>query len=83
MPQPLTTAHLDGIRAEMRDNTKDLLNYMGQRFSKLDEQLVPINTKLDAIMTGDVLVTRGQLLRVFAKLKAQGVTIDEREIFRT
>jgi hypothetical protein len=94
MPQPLTRNHLkslhDAIRAEMRENTKDIIGDQRESLQPIRkdlrgvrDQMREANTKLDAIMSGDVLVTRGQLLRLMEKLKAQGITVDEREIFAT
>ena len=92
MAQPLTKTHLkalhDAIRAEMRQSTKEIIGDQREStrpikkgLQELREQMGEANTKLDAIMSGDVLVTRSQLLRVLEKLKAQGFKIDEREIF--
>ena len=92
MPQPLSKGHLkalhDAIRAEMRQNAKDIIGDQRQTLQPirkdlhgLRDQMREANTKLDAIMSGDVLVTRDQLLRLLEKLKAQGFSVDEREIF--
>jgi len=94
MASPLNKSHLkslhDAIRAEMRLNTKDIIGDQRESLRPirkdlhgLRDQVREANTKLDAIMSGDVLVTRDQLLRLMEKLKAQGITVDEREIFAT
>jgi len=94
MSQPVSKAHLkslhDAIRAEMRHNTRDIIDDQRESLRPIQKdlhglraQMREANTKLAAIMSGDVLVTRDQLLRVFDKLKAQGITVDEREIFAT
>ncbi len=65
----------DAVHAELRATTKDLVSHFSKQFDKMHQAQAETNTKLDAIMNGDVLVTRSQLLRVFAKLKAQGVPL--------
>lgn len=85
MAQPLTTNHLkslhDAIRAEMRQNTKDIISDQRQSLQPIRGELQEANTKLDAIMSGEVLVTRKQLERVLRALKARGIELDEHEIF--
>jgi len=78
----------DAIRAEMRQDTKDLISDQRESLQPLKsgldglrDQMRDVHTKLDAIMSGDVLVTRHQLLRLIEKLKAQGFTVDEKELF--
>jgi archaellum component FlaC len=85
----------DAIRAEMRQNTKDIIRDQRNSLQPIHEDLktltkdvgilkndmTEVKTKLEAIMSGDVLVTRNQLLLVLEKLRAQDVIIEEREIF--
>lgn len=42
---------------DVTDAVHTLTAQMKQRFGKVDEQLLTVNTKLDAIMSGEVLVT--------------------------
>jgi len=60
---------------------RTLSSQMRDRSEKVGEQLVTINAKLDAIMSGEVLVTKEQFLRLLRMLEAAGITIDEQEIF--
>lgn len=46
------------VREEMRIQTKDILEHVGKRFDNIDQELLQVNTKLDAIMNGEVLMTR-------------------------
>ena len=85
----------DAFRAELRQNTKDLIADQRESLvpirtdlaavrsdvTSLRDQMREVHTKLDAIMSGDVLVTRHQLLRLVGKLKAQGISLDETELF--
>ncbi len=92
MSKPITTAQLkalhDAIRAESRENTREIIRDQRESLRPIKKDLHDVrddiretNTKLDAIMSGDVLVTRHQMLRLLEKLKAQGIRVDEKEIF--
>lgn len=64
----------------MRIQTKDILEHVGKRFDNIDQELLQVNTKLDAIMSGEVLVTRKQLERLLQALKDKGIDLDETKI---
>lgn len=75
------------LRDEIRENTRDIISHFngsqGQQNEWMKEQFLVVNTKLDAIMSGEVLVTRKQLDRLVRALKTQGIKLDEAEIFRS
>lgn len=91
MPQPFTKTHLDRAIGTMRSDIKDLTRHFTQgtgtlrremhnRFDDVDEELTEAHTKLDAIMSLDVIATRKQLLILMRALKAKGIELDEAEI---
>ncbi len=79
------------LRDEIRENTREIISHSNQsqgkqniaidnRFTKVDTQLLDLHTKLDAIMSGEVLVTRKQLERLLRALKAKGIELNEADI---
>lgn len=71
----------DGIRSEIRENTRDILGYINKKISPVGEQIGEINTKLEAIMSGEILVTRSQFLNLVRQLKSQGIKLEEDKLF--
>lgn len=75
---PATRGDIDRLESNIRENTRDIIGYVRDATTRLDgevkdvkqtlvsvkEELGDINTKLDAIMSGDVLVTRTQFLKL-------------------
>jgi hypothetical protein len=84
MATPLTKDHLDEAA---RDLARHFATGLGSLRQHIDEQFAQVNTKLDAIMSGEVLVTRDQLhdtIRKLAReLKAKGIDLDESKILGT
>ncbi len=80
-------AKIDGLHAEMNGLARHFTTSLGKleermeaRFSSIDSQFVEVNTKLDAIMSGEILVTRKQLERLLTALEAQGIKLNVSEI---
>lgn len=91
MAQPLGRAHLDSAVSTIRRDIRDVVTHFNKsqgkqtewlkrEFREVREQFQIVNTKLDAIMSGEVLVTRKQLERLLRALKAKGIELDEAEI---
>lgn len=80
---------LSGIRealhAELVETKRDILNHVTtgreQQTAWLKEEFEKIGVKLEAIMSGDVLVTKKQLQRVLQALERRGIILDQKEIF--
>lgn len=62
------------------DGLEHRFDGLEKRFDGLEHHLVVVNTKLDAIMSGEILVTRTQLHRLLRILKTKGIEIDETEV---
>ncbi len=60
---------------------KERFEQIDERFEKVDQRLEQMDAKLDAIMSGEVLVTKNQLLKLIRELKAKGIELDESRIF--
>ncbi|MBI4092347.1 MAG: hypothetical protein HY420_00290 [Candidatus Kerfeldbacteria bacterium] len=86
MTQPLTKADLKAaiVKLSTKDDLTDAVHTltasMNSRFTKIDQTLTEAHTKLDAIMSLDVIATRKQLLILMRALKAKGIDLDEAEI---
>ncbi|MEK7538121.1 MAG: hypothetical protein AAB619_04090 [Patescibacteria group bacterium] len=65
----------DGVREEMKGATREIISHFNASQGKQDElikeEFSTINTKLDAIMSGEVLVTRKQFQRLLRTLVAR------------
>lgn len=92
MAKPITRINLkslhEAIRAELRHAAKDIISDQRQSLTPIQsdlhglrEQMREAHTKLDAIMSGEVLLTRAQFSRLLERLRAMGISVDEREIF--
>jgi hypothetical protein len=85
MPSPLTKEHLDASLQDLvRHFTRSLATLADRsdrRFDGLDQQLREARVKLDAVMSGEVLVTRKQLTRLLERLRSRGIDLSEQEIF--
>ncbi len=86
MAQVLTKAHLDGMEARIQESIRGLnTNFnKGQgvqngRFDRLEERLESVDVKLEAII--EMLAMRKELHNLVRVLKAQGVQINESEVF--
>ncbi len=73
-----------GIRAEMKETTREIISHFsasqGKQNDWIKEEFSTINTKLDAIMSGELLVTRKQFQRLLRTLAARGIEVNEAEI---
>lgn len=76
------------LRDEIRENTRDIISHvnkgmgtlrsdMNSGFNRVDQQFVEVNTKLEAIMSGEVLVTREEHKKLVSTLRHQGIRINE------
>lgn len=90
-PTPATKQQLDSavasIHADINDLARHFTTALGKfaertdsQFAHIDEQFTEVNTKLDAIMSGEVLVTRKQIERLITALEAQGIKLNVSEI---
>lgn len=74
----------DGVREETKEATREIIGHFNASQGKQDEwikeEFSTINTKLDAIMSGEVLVTRKQFQRLLRTLAARGIEVNEAEI---
>lgn len=81
---PLTRSELDqrltAATREIIDHFTKSQAIQSRRLDSLDQQFATVNTKLDAIMSGELLVTRKQLQRLLHMLKKKGIEVDEAEI---
>lgn len=69
------------VQAEIRAATKDILDHVGKGFSKVNQELTEMNTKLEAIMSGEVLVSKEQLLLLIDQLKERGIEVNTSRLF--
>lgn len=90
MSSPLTKNHLDealktigqrfdGVSAEMTDNTRDIIRHFTEGQNIQNERIDGLDAKLDAII--EMLAMRKELHNLVRVLKAQGVQINESEVF--
>lgn len=74
----------DSLREVIKGNTQDLISHFnksqGLQDERMDAQFSDVNTKLDAIMSGEILVTRRQVERLISALEAQGIKLNVCEI---
>ncbi len=77
MTPSVTKDHLD---AAVQEITRHFNQALGKFRIHADEQFSDIQTKLDAIMSGEVLVTRKQLQRLLHALRDRGIELNEEEI---
>lgn len=88
---PATKQQLDGVALSIRADINDLAGHFTTALGKLgghvddlsshmDEQFLEVNTKLDAIMSGEILVTRKQIQRLITALETQGMKLNVSEI---
>lgn len=77
----------DNLRASITEGTREVIRHFNQsqgeqnrRLERMETELLQANTKLDAIMSGEVLVTRKQMERLLRALKAKGIELDEADI---
>lgn len=77
----------ESLRAEMRQNTRDIVRHFSDSQNGQNKEIREIkglmfeaHTKLDAIMSLDVIATRKQLLSLMRALKLKGIELDEAEI---
>ncbi len=72
------------LRDEIRENTRTIIAHFnesqGTQTAWIKEDFNVVNTKLDAIMSGEVLVTRKQIERLLNALKANGIELNPSEI---
>ncbi|MDP3964572.1 MAG: hypothetical protein Q8Q20_02855 [bacterium] len=78
MSEPATKAQLEGVQASLRQDIRDVLDYLKESQAVQDKHLEEIDSKLDAIM--EMLATRKELHNLIRALKKQGIKIDESEI---
>lgn len=73
------------LRETIKEGTRDVISHFNQSQGKqtewIKQEFAEVNTKLNAIMSGEVLVTRPQIKRLIRALKAKGIELDEAEIF--
>lgn len=69
---------------DLRVHTREIVSHFNASQSNQDkwihEEFMVVNTKLDAIMSGEVLVTRRQFQRLLRILDARGIKINEAEV---
>lgn len=74
------------FRDEIQENTRDIISHFNKSQSQqtawIRQEFVEVNTKLEAVMSGEVLATRKQNERIVHALKNKGISLDEEEIFR-
>ena len=84
MSQPATKDDLkhlgEGLHAGINDLTRHFTTALGKLGEHVDGQFAEVNTKLDAIMSGEILVTRKQIERLINALERQGIKLNVSEI---
>ncbi len=77
----------DTIRADIKDLARHFTTAQAKLETKVDNlatrtdvQFLEVNTKLDAIMSGEILVTRKQIQRLITALETQGLKFNISEI---
>jgi len=84
----------DSLREVIAENTRDIIGHFNtsqgiqnkrldsidERLVRIETEMVQVNTKLDAIMSGEMLVTRKQIERLINALEAQGIKLNLTEI---
>lgn len=75
--QPITANFL---RAQTREVIEHFEVSQRKHEEWIHEEFMSVNTKLDAIMSGEVLVTRKQLQRLLRELSVQGISRNEKNI---
>jgi len=82
--QPMPNGHQPITLDFLRSQTREIIEHFEASQRKQDEwiheEFTSVNTKLDAIMSGEVLVTRKQLQRLLRELSARGITLNEKKI---
>lgn len=94
MSQPATKDDLKNLGKSLHADIKDLARHFTTTFGKhgdrldsidgrlehIETDLTQVNTKLDAIMSGEILVTRKQIERLINALESQGIKLNISEI---
>lgn len=70
----------DAIRAESRQQTRDIIGYVRKGFDRVDDGLTELDTKVSALMESPP-VTRQELHSLIRELRDSGIKVDESRIF--
>lgn len=70
----------DAIRAESREQTRDIIGYVQKGFRRVDDRLTELDTKVSALMENPP-VTRRELHGLIRELRENGIKVDESRIF--
>lgn len=84
----------EGLREAISGNTREIIDHFNKsqslqnlrldkidgRLEHIETDLTQVNTKLDAIMSGEILVTRKQIERLLEALRVKGIVLNVSEI---
>ena len=73
-------ARLDGLRSEIRQDIRELVQEMRQGFRRTEERFGVLEAKTDAIM--QILVTRNELRNLTRELRSLGVRVEDHKVFQ-
>lgn len=79
MANYVTQEQFEGSIASLRQDFRDMLGELRQRFHQVDVRLNTLESKSDAII--ELLVTRRELRNLTRELRNQGIPIADHKVF--